>query len=65
MCMRDLLETLRRAGITVSESKVRWAITCGRIDRPPLDGSLRFVFDEHHVAQLKRVFGGQESKEAC
>ena len=57
MCLRDLLLNLKRDGIEVTESQVRWAITSGKIERPPLDRSLRFDFGEHHVFQLRQLFG--------
>lgn len=56
MCLRDLLAELRRDGISVTEPQVRWAINSGKIPRPPLDGSLRFVFEENHLDALRRVF---------
>jgi len=40
----------------VSDSQVRWAINSGKIKRPPLDGSLRFVFNDEHLEQLKTLF---------
>lgn len=57
MCFKDLMAALHNSGVAVTESQVRWAITSGKIDRPPLDGSLRYVFSAGHVAQLKELFG--------
>ena len=51
---------MRCDGVEVTEPQIRWAITSEKIDRPPLDGSLRFVFDAHHIEQLRRVFGNRE-----
>ena len=62
MCFRDLIAALRRAGLAVTDSQVRWAINSGKIDRPPLDGSLRFVFTEEHVQQLKTLFKDEKEK---
>lgn len=59
MCLKDLLAELQREGLTVSESQVRWAVVSGKITRPPLDGSLRFVFGEQHLDELRRIFGGK------
>jgi len=56
MCFHDVLETLRAEGITVSTSQLRWAIDSGKVTRPSLDGSLRFSFDEEHLAQLRAHF---------
>ena len=46
MCLRDFLAALQGAGLTVRESKMRWAITSGKVSRPQLDGSLRFDFGQ-------------------
>jgi hypothetical protein len=59
MCLRDVLTELRQDGIEISEAQVRWAITSGKIDRPPLDGSLRFVFGHSHLNALRKLFGDQ------
>lgn len=60
MCLRDLLRKLRTEGLDVTESQVRWAISSGRVKRPPLDGSLRFVFGEEHLAELRAWFARRE-----
>jgi hypothetical protein len=62
MCFRDLIAALQNAGVAVNDSQVRWAITSGKIDRPPLDGSLRFVFSPEHVEQLKRLFAARDQQ---
>jgi hypothetical protein len=59
MCLRDLMTALHCSGIDATESQVRWAISSGKIDRPPLDGSLRYNFSEIHLEQLRRLFGPQ------
>ena len=56
MCLRDFLAVLRSKGVVVSEPQVRWAITSGKISRPPLDGSLRFDFQDEHLRQLQQLF---------
>ena len=56
MCLKDLLKALHRDGIAVTEPQIRYAIISGKVDRPPLDGSLRFVFNEAHIAQLRTLF---------
>jgi hypothetical protein len=61
MCFSDLVERLRQAGISVSESRIRWAIKSGRVARPRLDGSLRFVFAESNVNELIRYFQTRET----
>ena len=63
MCLKDLLAALRREGLVVPETRIRWAIVSGKISRPPLDGSLRFDFGEEHLRQLRDLFG-TEGKEA-
>ncbi len=57
MCFRDVLETLRAEGIAVSRTQLRWAIDSGKVDRPPLDGSHRFVFGPQQLVDLRRYFG--------
>ncbi len=57
MCLKDLLMTLRGEGLVISETKIRWAISAGKVSRPPLDGSLRFNFGQEHLEQLRRLFG--------
>jgi hypothetical protein len=65
MCLRDLLSLLRREGLAVSETRIRWAITSGKVARPPLDGSLRFDFQEEHLHELRQLFAtkGKEAQQ--
>jgi hypothetical protein len=56
MCLKDLLMTLRGEGMVISETKIRWAISAGKVSRPPLDGSLRFNFGQEHLEQLRQLF---------
>lgn len=56
MCFRDVLDALRAGGMAVSSSQLRWAINSGKIDRPRLDGSLRFLFSDQQVAELRAYF---------
>ena len=58
MCMKDLVKTLRDRGIDITESQVRWALNSGKISRPPMDGLLRFVFGEAHLANLTLLYPG-------
>jgi hypothetical protein len=72
MCLRDLLTALKMRGIEVTESQIRWAIKSGQVSRPPLDGSLRFNFDEDHLREITTFFaskgkataGGRELNES-
>ena len=57
MCLKDALAALRREGVIVSESQVRWAIVSGKVTRPPLDGSLRFIFGERQLGEMRQLFG--------
>lgn len=61
MCMKDLIAALHADGVQVSETQVRWAITSGKIQRPPLDGSLRFVFGPEHLNELRSYFESRHS----
>ena len=56
MCLRDLLSRLHHEGLPVTEPQIRWAITSGKIARPPLDGSLRFDFGPEHLDHLRQLF---------
>jgi hypothetical protein len=56
MCFGDVLRALRADGLTVNITQLRWAISSGKISRPPLDGSLRFDFGEQHLAELRNYF---------
>jgi hypothetical protein len=64
MCLKDLLSLLRREGLAVSETKIRWAIVSGKVARPPLDGSLRFDYRDEHLCQLRQLFA-MKGKEAA
>ena len=55
MCFRDLIQALNDEGIALTESQIRWALRTGKIDRPELDSSLRFVFSQDHVEQLRKL----------
>ena len=55
MCFRDLIQALNDEDIALTESQVRWALRTGKIDRPQMDGSLRFVFSQDHVEQLRKL----------
>ena len=56
MCFRDVVRRLFGEGIRVSDTQVRWAIATGRLPRPPLDGSLRYVFGDEHLEVARRIF---------
>jgi hypothetical protein len=62
MCYRDLLQILRAEGITPSEAQIRWAISSGKVSRPPLDGSLRFDFGPQHLEELRTSFLQKQEK---
>ncbi len=60
MCLNDLMKVLRERRPSVTVAQVRWAITTGKVSRPPLDGSLRFDFGEKNLEELIRYFGRGE-----
>ena len=60
MCMADLVKAFAAEGIPVTEAQIRWAIKSGRVERPKIDGSLRFVFEPHHLAELRQHFAGSK-----
>jgi hypothetical protein len=57
MCLQNMLSALREQGFNVTESEIRWAIKSGKVSRPPLDGSLRVVCDEHHLREIRAYLG--------
>jgi len=61
MCYRDLLEELSRRGLSVTESQVRWALRTGKLPRPKRDGSQRFVYTEHDVERITRLFSDNKT----
>ena len=56
MCLKDFRKVLRKRGLNLTEAQIRWALTSGKIARPPLDGSLRFQFTTEHVQRLIELF---------
>lgn len=60
MCLKELMDELRRAGVEVSESQIRWALRTGRVSRPRVDGSLRFDFTAENIADLVSYFSERE-----
>ncbi len=56
MCWGDVINLLRRDGYQVTAAQIRWAISSGKVARPPLDASLRFNFSDENVAELKKAF---------
>jgi hypothetical protein len=56
MCFRDVLDALRAAGLNINGTQLRWAINSGKIDRPRLDGSLRFDYEPQQVDELREYF---------
>lgn len=65
MCLREFLDELRRAGTTVSETQIRWAIKTGKVARPRVDGSMRFDFSFENIAEIAAHFAqASESRRA-
>jgi len=62
MCFADLLQTLQAEGLGINENKIRAALRSGRLSRPRLDRSHRFVFERHHLKQLRNLFSNQANK---
>ena len=56
MCFSEVLRELRQNSVQVNAVQLRWAITSGKISRPPLDASLRFDFSKQHVEDLLNHF---------
>jgi len=64
MCFRDFVRALADEGVRVTDTQVRWAIASGKIPRPPLDGSLRYVFSAEHLEIARRIFSKQRATAA-
>jgi hypothetical protein len=56
MCRRDLMNALREQGVVATEAQVRWALTSGKVTRPALAGSLRFIYGQEQLEELRRYF---------
>ncbi len=56
MCLKELMDELRRVGTEVSETQIRWAIKTGKLSRPRIDGSHRFDFSFENVAEIVAHF---------
>ena len=54
-CFSDLMKHLHREGINLTDQQVRWAVRTGAISRPQQDGSLRFVYSDQHVEELRKL----------
>lgn len=52
MCFKEVLDRLATEGLSVTPTQLRWAVTSGKVSRPPLDGSLRFNFSAEHLREL-------------
>lgn len=61
MCLSELLDEMRRLGVAVTESQIRWAIKSGKVTRPRVDGSFRFDFRTENVAELAEHFSSREA----
>lgn len=64
MCFKDLLVRLEDSGTFVTAAQVRWAFDSGKIPRPQLDGSLRYVFTEKHVTMLQGYFSTKKPRQS-
>jgi hypothetical protein len=60
MCLKELMDELRRAGVNVSETQIRWAIKTGKLSRPRVDGSHRFDFTAENIAEIAAHFASRE-----
>lgn len=55
MRLSKVLETLNSEGLDVKPWQIRHCIDAKKIERPPLDRSLNFYFDESHVQRLREL----------
>lgn len=64
VCFSELLRDLRQHGIDVSEARIRFAIKTGKVSRPRVDGSLRFVFSDENVAEIATHFADSRAAQS-
>ena len=62
MCFSEFLDELTRQGIDLTEMQVRWAIRTRKIDRPPRDGSGRYVYGSEQVRQLQQLYQARNAQ---
>jgi len=62
MCSKDMMDALRAEGVNVTVPQVRWAIVSGKINRPPLDGSLSFDFGPEQIEELLAYFRSRKAR---
>lgn len=55
MVMSEVLAALRERGLKVQEWHVRFAIKSGKVSRPTIDGSHRFVFGKSDVDKIEKA----------
>ena len=59
MCFGEAL-CVRDDNLTVSIMQLRWAIDSGKVARPAMDGTHKFVFGEADVDALRHYFQGRQ-----
>jgi hypothetical protein len=53
MTLSEVIQELNGRGIQdVTRAKIHYAIDTGKVDKPPLNGSLQFQFGKQHVKQI-------------
>ena len=65
MSFSEVLRVLRTDGLDVTITKLRWAIDSGKVDRPRMDGTHRYVFEADDVNGLRRYFEGRHGPKPC
>ena len=64
MGIAEILYQLREDGLDVTEYMIRTALRSGRLPRPPMDRSNRFVFSQGHLARLRELFADKKREHA-
>jgi len=59
MGLKQFMQTLRAEGINLEEHHLRYAIKRGWVSRPKLNPSLKYVFENKHIKQCRKLFGKQ------
>ncbi len=59
MGIAEILYQLHEDGLDVTEYMIRCALRSGRLSRPPMDRSNRFVFDQDRLDRLRELFANK------
>jgi hypothetical protein len=64
MVFCEVIQALEDKELDVKPTQLRWVINTQKVDRPRMDGSLRFDFSEENVAEIVAYFEKKQSVKA-